>query len=57
MSKRYIQSIADATRRTTDYVSLLLPIHLGGVYAYLSGSLLIGACVTAAFVSLICLNK
>ena len=38
--------------RSPDYVRVLLPFHLGGVYAYLANDLLIGGMVATAFLML-----
>jgi len=57
ISRVHYAFLAACHRRNVNFVELLLPWHLGGVYAYLSGSLLIGSMITAAFVSLICFTK
>lgn len=38
-------------------VRSLIPIHLGGIYTYLSGSLVIGAVVLTAFVTLTLITR
>lgn len=57
MTKTEYAFLAACHKRNINFVELLLPLHLGGVYAYLSGSLLIGSVIAASFASLIHFTK
>lgn len=47
--RHHYQHIAEQLHTPIDFVKWTLPLHFGGVYAYLTQSLLCGAVVTVAF--------
>lgn len=57
MTKSYLNQLQAQTRKQTDFLSLLLPWHIGGIYTYLSGSLLIGGILTASFITLTLIKR